>query len=569
MVATSRRVGGWLDNIELEDLPDESYFLKMRACSLRVREWDDRYIGLLAGAALRQLPGQCGFRDIFHMAGVQARMSRKKVTEVLRISRAIQGCAGLWRLFTRAEVAWTKIRAVALLARPERDEELCWRVKSHTRRAIELWVRQSAREAAAGRGPSTPRSVWHDSPGGGKPQTSVPGSTQLGQGALTPLGAVATGGASDAPPSAYAAPITPAGSTESGSLFAPATTEALTREDGARSPQMSTSHEVPAPSGARPKDLASVNPSGPVAAGPPGARPHIAAGQERPAAALDPSALAADLTQGRVASSDKVMWMLAAMGVDPLSIEKLRRDHEALPAKHGQRSLVWVLEQAIRAYRPSGRSIKLTGLLVHSRCADCARGTVDGVSGPLPVDDADGDVIRHSRVTVDLDRELAASGVPIPPGAVPREGPPSNCVQTTAPTPGNTPAGPVLPGHDRPPVPARYVRFLVALQQGRCAATGCRRVVAELHHRVPFDPAHGHQLAQMHLICRDHHHLVHTDGFENPEEPPWMWRARSSKPPVTQAPNRRRAVDQAYQERIQAPVRQDEALARTLASQDP
>lgn len=337
---------------------------------------------------------------------------------------------------------------------------------------------------------------------------------------------------------------------------------------------MSTDCESSPPSGAGAGEIGSPGPAG--------------AGGEHPATwtALDPAGLAADLAHGRVATTDKVIWMLAMMGVDALSIEKLRRDREALPAKHGERSLVWVLEQAIRAYRPSGRSIKLTGLLVHSRCLDCAHGAVDSASGPLPVDDADVDVIRSSRVTVDLERELAASAAPIPPGSVPRKGSPSSCTRSQgapssdAPPDGlpshgagtsgpitNTRAGraPALSGRDRPPVPARFVRFLMALQQGRCVVTGCRKPATELHHREPFDPARGHELAKMHLICRDHHHLVHTDGFENPEAPPWQWRARSAKPSVTEGPDRRRAVDRSYQEHLHAPVQRDEALARTLA----
>jgi hypothetical protein len=100
MGSTTHHAAGWLEGIELKELSDEAYFLRMRATGCQIRRWDDRYIGLMGGAIDRDLPRRCGFRDIFHMAAIQARLSRKKVTEILRITRAIRGCPGLWRLFT-------------------------------------------------------------------------------------------------------------------------------------------------------------------------------------------------------------------------------------------------------------------------------------------------------------------------------------------------------------------------------------------------------------------------------------------------------------------------------------
>lgn len=171
----------WLETVDLTELTDEAFFLQMRACGKRVRDWDDRYIGLLVGANDRDLPRKFGFRDVFHMAAVQARMTRQRVQEVLGVAEKVRCCPGLYRMFVRAQVAWTKVRTVARLARPELDEELSLLVQSKTRRQIEEWVRQVG-AAAHGRHPfvSRSRTMRCESPATDNPNSSLSGGEAAG-----------------------------------------------------------------------------------------------------------------------------------------------------------------------------------------------------------------------------------------------------------------------------------------------------------------------------------------------------------------------------------------------------
>jgi hypothetical protein len=510
---------GWLRGVELEQLSDEAYFLRMRACGSRVRQWDDRYIGLLAGAVERELPHRRGFLDIFHMAGLQARMSRKKVTEVLRIARAIRGCPGLWRLFTRAEVAWTKIRVIAAVARSEWDADLCALVTTQTRKELESWVRERARE--------------------------------LGRPGPAPL--------------VRSASIEREGEPARDGAPSPPREEALPPQESAAGATSSTPPESrPEPTGVAfhmmpPHGDASSQDSSSTASG----------------ATLPHEAESGDPPDGRAARATDIAWMLASMGVDPMAIEKLRIDREALAAKGVKQSLAWVLEQAILAYRPSSRAARLPYLSVLWRCPGCRNGFVASESGPLPADDADEPKLRQSGATVDLEREIAERGL-LAPERPANDFPSQACPPDESAAeakPGrtrnaSTDTGPPRKGSARPPVSARDKRLLMALQQGRCAVRGCRRPALELHHLDGYDPAVGHDLRKMHMICRMHHEMVHAGWFENPEDPPWEWRTRRTPAAGPAGPGRRRAVERKYRDHKHAAARPDDELAASLASED-
>ena len=506
--------GGWLKGIELDRLSDEAYFLRMRACGNQVRVCDDRYIGLLVGAEARGLPRLRGFRDIFHMAALQARMSRKKVTEVMRIARALGRCPGLLRLLIRAEAPWTKIRSVATIATPEWDAELCKLVLTETRKDIELWLRERARQFA----PTSPGVASSRDPGATGPR----GAKDAGQAAADPAPQAEEDAAKSGPWPAASAPA-PTG--EAGT----AGTDTAAARDGWQ--------------------------------------PGAGAGLDQPGA---PSPASAPGTYpGRAPAENTLAATLLALGIDALAVEKLFTDREALGVTQGQRrSLAWVLEQAIRAYRPSARAVRLPHLLVVTRCPDCRRAFVEGRDGALPVDDADAAHLRQSGATVDLDHQCALRGIaPLEDQAWPSlcRDDESACVGEAA-TPGRSRREPPHP--DRPPVPARDVRFLMARQHGRCAFPRCIRRPSDVHHRELYDPVRGHDLSKMHLVCREHHRLWHTGRVENPSDAPARWRVRTDPAGVPAAGGRLEATERRYREHLHAAERRDSELAREFAAEE-
>lgn len=558
MGITTQGGGGWLKGVELDRLSDEAYFLRMRACGSQGRIWDDRYVGLLVGADARGLPRRRGFRDVAHMAALQARMSQKKVREVLRIARLIRDCPGLMRLFTRAEVSWTKIRAVAMIARPECDAELCALVRAQTRKDIELWVRARARQLSASspgatsfRGPIGAQD-GEGAPPAGKPRTATsalhhpPGAMA---GAVT-AAAEHTGASGSRPPVGRGAP----GDTVSGGTGA-----APARTSDARFELVGTQEERNDTLPPR-----AVGDAAGTGSGQPGAPSPV----DAPPPSGPPPA-------SRAATADTVAMTLVRLGVDPLAVEKLEIDREALGVTHGRReSLAWVLEQAIRAYRPSARAVRLPHQMSVNCCPGCRRAFVDGRFGPLPVDGGDAASLRQSGAAVDLDHELAMRGITRPDELewplVPR-GDAARCAQDRA-EPGAIGGVKAVVAHgdttrNRPPVPAKDVRFLMALQRGRCAFPRCLVPPSETHHRDFYGRARGHELSKMHLVCRDHHRLLHTAGVENPSDPPALWRIRTV-PASPQEGGRREAAERTYRAHLHSHERRDHELARVLAAED-
>lgn len=652
----------WLQGIELDQLPDEAFFLRMRACGNRVRQWEDRYVGLLACAVDRDLPRRRGFHDAHHMAAIQARMSRKKVTEVLRIARAIRGCPGLWRLFTRAEVAWTKLRAITSVARPESDPELCEIVCTQTRKDIELWIRERARKTGLqpswpGRpGPLPPRQacqhfqhsqhfqhiehIQHSQPGEPEHACGVasPGTIPTPTPTQAPL-PTPTPTPTPAPPPTSGNPTLwadptaagtvwlsggPGGSSPSGCLNpgpesssqgsspAPEPQQGVQGNPG-RSGGNSSDRFSPGPATSSARDRTPGGSVAPTVGGPDqrisstsdeartavdtgAATPGVPSSDEAVANAGAPSHVEPppDVSTGepdsrgntRTATAGDVVGLLLSMGVDPLAVQKLIVDRAAMSAaRHQTPSFVQVLEEAILAHRPSAREVKLPHLLVLTRCPGCRQATVDSAVGPLPVDDADASHLRQSGAAIDLDGELAQRSLSdpdpcdrVPAGVAdpsPMQAESSQDMATTTASEQDEPEGAMPVAERRPEVPAKTMRFLMALQGGRCAVRGCPRPLRELHHREPYDRQRGHDVRDLILLCRDHHRLVHTGLVENPADDPALWRIReapsaSHRTPVRRSPTdgRRKAVDRSYRNHLMAATRRDEQLAQTLFVED-
>lgn len=485
----------WLEGVSLEALSDEAYFLRCRGVGWRIRHWDDCYIGLIVGAVDRGLPQRNGFRDIYHMAGVQARMSRKRVTEVLAIARAIRCCPALFRMFTRAEVAWTKVRAVARLATPERDAELSKMVQRMTRGDLVNWIREQM--------PSRPRpAVRH------------------------------VGAARDGAPIA----ASPAGEPAAGG-----TTSASALETSKAVGCTSTLEVPPDPPEARPE---CEDPLTPLTT-----EPKV------------PGELASAMQRSAHLGSRSLEALLVDAGVDPLILEKLRIDREALSTREGRRlSLVDALEEAIRAFQPAKRAVKMPYLSVIAMCPECRCRTVRTPFGPLPVDELDAHLLRPSGETVDLD-QASASRKRDQRAASPEPGVAARIREVGAGAPSTAVQEPRRP-------PARLQRLVLARQGGRCAMRGCLEVPSQCHHLAPFAWHHRHSEDELFWLCRRHHDLVHAGGIANPGDTPDRWRPTSGRSQNGPIDGRREAVDEQARRFRQGPERRDGLLAKDLAPED-
>ena len=604
MISTAAPATSWLKGIELEELDDEAYYLRCRAVGYRLRQDDDRYIGLLVGAFDRDLPRKRGFRDITHMAGVQARMPRKRVTEILSIARAIRSCPALYRLFTRAEASWTKVRAVARLASPERDAELCSVVRRMTRTQLVAWIREQSQRrppAAVSRSGAAPA----DS-SGKQPGAATAGAARAGAaaGVAAPTGAAAIG----------AVPVTAALRADPGSVGLRFTGDPCAvgvARDCSTSAALVASPDIvrgrttglvpePGAQDAAPKTLAvpgatalaraPVDPESP--------------GNADPTMDLEPD--------GRVRPGARALEArLLKMGLDPLVLDKLRMDREVIAARDGATPpLIDVLEQAIRGNRPAGPSVKLPYVHVISMCPECRCRTVRTRFGTLPVDEADERDLRQSGEAIDLDQEpLKPDGAnpeamaPSAPGvAAPAAEPGPDCGSVPGPEPGPVsgrapePAEkPVVAPDPEPAVdnetrhpgdgedtsspatqgvgagptsmeprnpPARIKRIVLGRQGGRCAVPNCLEVLGQCHHRTPFAWSGRHDPDQLHWVCRKHHDLVHAGGIANPGDAPDRWRPWRGPGPAGDA--RHRQVELAIRHHSGSHRRRDEELARRM-----
>jgi hypothetical protein len=611
--------GGWLAGVELEKLDDEPYYLRMRAVGLRVRNWDDRYIGLLVGAVERDLPRKRGFQDVYHMAGVQARMPRKRVNAILAIARTIRCCPQLYRRFTRAEVSWTKVRVIARLVSPERDAELCDLVGRLPRKQLEFWVREQRT-------------------GDAKPSHWIAGEPRSEAASAPTAPAVAGSGTVPSPAATLdpscAVPQNDAGPMARGEMGAVGRGTAGAAGNGP------CADDNPGPgdasAAAAPESLALEAPRGAVkttsgltAAGA-SACPHEPVADAVADASACPHEPVADAVgPARRARADVAAAKLVEIGVDPLIVDKLRVDAQTLSASVGRPvALVEALEHAMRDFRPGGPRAKIRTLRVVNTCS-CGYSSTPSIYGPLPLDERDAAQLQQSGQMMVL-----ASKEPAPPGetgsiaraphgcptgrtdpARPAPGSPAGrgdstrertasrarvasrkatrarvasrkatreCVASRKATrervaspparstrsAGDSAADPSTISHARR-LSALQQRFVLARQGGRCAVAGCLRLLAEHHHLDAFAMEQRSDPDRIFLICRDHHDAVHAGLIANPDESPDCWRVRRGRAEGEIADDRMGEVNRLVQRHRGKPARRDAALARTLAPEAP
>ncbi len=75
-------------------------------------------------------------------------------------------------------------------------------------------------------------------------------------------------------------------------------------------------------------------------------------------------------------------------------------------------------------------------------------------------------------------------------------------------------------------IPAPIQKFVVRKTNGSCSFPGCGKSGTEKHHTDRYALKHGHDPDKIHLLCREHHRLMHYGLIENEGMRPEFWRVR-------------------------------------------
>ncbi len=137
----------WLRGVDLERLGEDEHHRLLRHAGSRVKEWSDRFGGLLWRAEKRGLARKKGFTSVQHYASVVGRFSPEKTAEYLRVGRLLERTPALLALFERAGVAFTKLRAIATAVTRERESFWVELVQKLSRGELEAYVRELKKPA--------------------------------------------------------------------------------------------------------------------------------------------------------------------------------------------------------------------------------------------------------------------------------------------------------------------------------------------------------------------------------------------------------------------------------------
>jgi hypothetical protein len=124
---------------------DDQLFNLCKRYGENVRNWRQKFAGLLPEVFKRRLYEKKGFSSIFEFAAKLAGMSQEQVRLVLNLERKFENTPSLHSLLTNGEVSANKLVRIASIATPQNQEELARITEILSNRAIETFVKDEKR----------------------------------------------------------------------------------------------------------------------------------------------------------------------------------------------------------------------------------------------------------------------------------------------------------------------------------------------------------------------------------------------------------------------------------------
>ena len=126
-----------MENVRM--MSDQDLMVKCQEFGKKAREWKNRFVALLPEVSRRGLHRRKGFATIIEFAAKVGGVGKSTVEAIFRVNRALADKPKLKAMV--AEVGVNKVRAVASIATKENENELINLVKTMSKPALEMYVR--------------------------------------------------------------------------------------------------------------------------------------------------------------------------------------------------------------------------------------------------------------------------------------------------------------------------------------------------------------------------------------------------------------------------------------------
>ena len=99
-----------------------------------------KFVGLLPEVNVRRLYERRGYSSIYHFAAVLGGVGRRLVDDVLRLEKRFEAMPKLHAALVNGEIGLSKLSRVASIVNVENEAEICEKIMTLSRRAVEVMV---------------------------------------------------------------------------------------------------------------------------------------------------------------------------------------------------------------------------------------------------------------------------------------------------------------------------------------------------------------------------------------------------------------------------------------------
>lgn len=132
------------------NLSDADLYKKCREIGAAMLKLRRRFCGMLPEVARRKLYEKYGMHSVYEFAAKLGGVNDEIVQEVLRVHRLLEDKPILKEKLITGEVGYTKLRAVATIARPETQNLWLEKVQTMSKPALEMYVSELKKDTPGG-----------------------------------------------------------------------------------------------------------------------------------------------------------------------------------------------------------------------------------------------------------------------------------------------------------------------------------------------------------------------------------------------------------------------------------
>ncbi len=121
-------------------MTDPELYAICKKCGAEALEARRKFIGLLPEVNVRRLYERRGYSSIYHFAAVLGGVGRRLVDDVLRLEKRFEAMPKLHAALVNGEIGLSKLSRVASIVNVENEAEICEKIMTLSRRAVEVMV---------------------------------------------------------------------------------------------------------------------------------------------------------------------------------------------------------------------------------------------------------------------------------------------------------------------------------------------------------------------------------------------------------------------------------------------